>query len=77
MSEYMSAKRFAEKAEWEGGFFEALDYGLRAAHLDPTDKDSVGLRAAWSDLEDAYAGIRVLVCNVEDEISKLGDDEDE
>ena len=48
---YMSVGDFAAKVQWEGGVFDALDYGLKHTHLDPDDEASKELRDAWEALE--------------------------
>lgn len=38
MSERMTDMEFVGKVEWEGGFVDALDYGLTHEHLSPDSK---------------------------------------
>jgi hypothetical protein len=43
----MTARRFAEKVDWEGGIVAALEYGLRPNDIDPADPDGTDLRRLW------------------------------
>ncbi len=41
----------ASKIEWEGGIFEALDYGIKARDMPEGDQELID---AWTALETAY-----------------------
>ena len=60
MSEFMTAKDFAAKIEWEGGVSDALDYGLKHTALDPNDSESADLRSKWKEIEDAWSEVDAL-----------------
>lgn len=77
MNDFMTAPRFANKVEWEGGVIEALDYGLKHTHLNPDDPQAAELRAAWQQLEEAYKVVKPLVRKVDGIIEDLPDDEDD
>lgn len=66
MSQPMTRGNFASKIEWEGGIFEALDYGLKHTDLSADDPDAAALRAAWAELEAAYDALRPLVRKIDD-----------
>lgn len=78
-TEYMTAANFASKVEWEGGILESLDYGLKAADLDPNDPASTELRRAWEALEGVYrTHVKPAMQVVEEILEDLeGSDEDE
>ncbi len=68
---HMSPRDFAEKVDWEGGVFAALEYGLHATDLDPSDPASVKLREAWAELERVHRDVLApAVRNVRDELEK-------
>lgn len=50
MSGYKSRSDLAAKVDWEGGIFEALEYGITADEM-PDDE----LRVLWADLERRYS----------------------
>lgn len=58
----MNEERFASKVEYEGGIFDALDYGLRSTDLDDQDSD---LAVAWEALEKAFDNMRPALAEVE------------
>lgn len=64
----MTTDRFANrdavrlKIEWEGGVFEALDYGLNASDMPEGDQE---LMNAWSDLEVAWNAMQPLIIRVD------------
>ncbi len=69
----MTESAFAGKVEWEGGIFEALDYGLK-----PADVVEGPLREAWTRLYQLWQQISPIA----DEVNRLLDgiertDEDE
>lgn len=69
----MTESAFASKVEWEGGIFEALDYGLK-----PSDAPKGPIRDAWARLCQVWQQISPIA----DEVSRLLDgiertDEDE
>lgn len=61
----------ASKIEWEGGIFEALDYGIKAEDMPEGDTE---LTAAWTELRAAYDRAAKLAEKVE---ALLEDDEDD
>lgn len=76
-TEYMTARRFAAKVDWEGGVVDALEYGLHATHLDPDDETSKPLREAWSALEAAWQNAKPLIGKVEGLLEDIEEDGDE
>jgi hypothetical protein len=60
----MTESAFASKVEWEGGIFEALDYGLK-----PSDAPKGPIRDAWARLYQAWQQISPIA----DEVSRLLD----
>lgn len=61
----MKLDDFLAKIEWEGGAIEALEYGLRASDIDPTEDSNI--RGAWERLEDLYEQMKPSV----DEMQRL------
>jgi hypothetical protein len=59
---YKSREDVASKIEWEGGIFEALDYGIKTEHMPKGDNE---LTEAWRDLSVAYASAAVLANKVQ------------
>lgn len=60
MSSYnMTDEEFANKVDYEGGTFSALEYGMKAADLKNKDGE---LYAAWLELENKYKEMQPL-CN--------------
>ena len=57
MAEYMTLEDFLAKVSWEGGVFEALEYGLHHTHLDPNDTGSIEVRTIWQELENIHRGM--------------------
>lgn len=74
MTGYMTPARFAGKVEWEGGVFEALDYGLEHTRLDPDDSAAAELRAAWAELERLYAPVAAQAALVGRLLDQLADE---
>lgn len=68
----MNRADFAAKVEWEGGIFEALEYGLHSDDIDDTDQE---LQDAWSALETAYGNMVPLIGKVERIFDSLGEEE--
>lgn len=60
----MTESDFASKVEWEGGVFEALDYGLK-----PADVVEGPVREAWTRLYQLWQQISPIA----DEVSRLLD----
>jgi hypothetical protein len=60
---FASREELANKIEWEGGIFEALDYGIRSDDMPEGDTELV---EAWRDLAVAYASVSVLADKVQD-----------
>lgn len=60
----MTESAFAGKVEWEGGIFEALDYGL-----EPSDVVEGPVREAWTRLYQLWQQIEPIA----DEVSRLLD----
>ena len=53
MSErFESREALAAKVSWEGGIYEALDYGIRADEMPEGDEE---LTAAWTAMQEAFA----------------------
>ena len=48
---YESREAVAGKIEWEGGIFEALDYGIKTEDMPEGDTE---LAEAWRELSAAY-----------------------
>lgn len=48
---YEDRMEVAGKIAWEGGLYEALDYGLDVDDMPEGDEE---LRAAWSEMEKAH-----------------------
>lgn len=67
MTEYMPLKDFLAKISWEGGVWDALDYGLRHTALDPADPTNTELRTIWKMLEAHHRNAQDLI-NAVDEI---------
>lgn len=53
---------FAAKVEWEGGVFEALDYGLTISDVPDDDTE---LKEVWGQLETLYKQIAPLIDKVD------------
>lgn len=58
----MSEEEFADKIEWEGGVFEALDWGL---HPNDLDKREGELYDSYKAAYDLFYDFRQAVVNVE------------
>jgi hypothetical protein len=59
---FESREAVAGKIEWEGGIFEALDYGIKTEDMPEGDTE---LAEAWRDLAVAYASASVLADKVQ------------
>jgi hypothetical protein len=62
----MTPGEVSYKIDWEGGIFEALDYGLKSSDIEPG-----ALRDAWLKLEQAHAKMIPLVDDVEELLEDL------
>jgi hypothetical protein len=54
MTRFANREELAAKIEWEGGFPDALDYGIKAADMPEGDTE---LAEAWSALEAAWNAV--------------------
>lgn len=62
----ISAKRLADKVEWEGGVLAALEYGIRSEQIDDSE-----LRSLWSDLEQRYRSLTPLVSQIGERLDQV------
>lgn len=51
MSKFENRQEVADKIDWEGGYAEALDYGIKTADMPEGDTE---LAEAWQKLVDAW-----------------------
>lgn len=61
----MTPQDFLSKVSWEGGVFEALQYGLHEDTLDDSDPD---LKENWRELRLAYLDLEGLVQGIEEKM---------
>ncbi len=59
---YESREAVADKIAWEGGNWEALEYGIRAKDMPEGDTE---LAEAWQKLDEAYAATEAAWSTVE------------
>ncbi len=59
----MDKADFVSKIEWEGGIYDALEYGLKHTDLDEGEDDS--LRSAWAEAEALYARLEQAIEAIE------------
>ncbi len=72
----MTPEEFASKIEWEGGIFEALDYGLKSTDIDPTAPKAAELIEIWRELESAFHKFLPHLVKAEYAVEAIwGDDE--
>lgn len=64
----MTEEDFAEKVQWEGGVIDALEYGLKAEHVEPGD-----LRNDWAVLASYYDDMHEILEVVEAHIEDLAE----
>lgn len=67
VADKLTAEQFGDKVEWEGGIFEALNYGLRADDLANQNSE---LAHKWAELEKRWNDLKPLA----DEVQQLLDD---
>jgi hypothetical protein len=65
----MTEQEFAAKVIWEGGIFDALEYGLKSADCDPGK-----LRDLWTRLEYHWIDVEPLAEEIEKRIEVLTDE---
>lgn len=70
----MTAREFADKIEWEGGIYEAYEYGLKDTHL---AEAFAGLRNAWKAFTDAMDDAADHGADFEFELEKALEQEEE
>lgn len=71
MTDYMPLKNFLAKISWEGGVWEALDYGLRHTDLDPAEPKNQELRIIWKELEHIHHSAQDHILAVEEIMEEL------
>jgi gamma-glutamyl:cysteine ligase YbdK (ATP-grasp superfamily) len=69
MTAKMSPNEFVAKLDWEGGIFAALEYGLKASHLEDKDSD---LAVAWDALEKKWEALQPDLTAVDVALTDLG-----
>lgn len=63
----MTDEEFANKVDYEGGIFSALEYGLSAEDI----KDKEGaLYTSWLELEAKYLELKPLCTRVQDNLDR-------
>lgn len=62
MTDYDTRQNLANKIEWEGGIYGALEYGITAGDINQGDTELV---EAWTSLEEAYRAFEAAAGAVE------------